>query len=209
MAVRHWRSGAGGVVFDWDLKSTLEGLYVAGTQGVRADHSQAAATGRYAGRNAAEYARAAKAPAVDQKQLEAEKARVYAPVQRKGEIGWKELKAGLTRVMQDYCGEYKNEGTLKLGLDWLKSISESEAISVYARNPHELARTVECLTHITLGEMLLHAALARIAGGPSGGSKTIRLEKGTVIAGDRPARWWLKPPYAFTYGENYSKHCGL
>jgi succinate dehydrogenase/fumarate reductase flavoprotein subunit len=209
MAVRQWQSGGGGLVFDWDLKSNLDGLYVAGMQGAGGDHSMAAATGRYAGRKAAAYARTVGMPVIEKKQLEAEKVRVYAPAQRNGGMGWKELKAGLCKVMQDYCGEYKSEGTLKMGLDWLKSISESEAASVYARNPHELARALECLTHITLGEMVFHAALARMAGDSPAGSKTIMLEKGKVRAGERPARWWLKPPYASTYGENYRKHCGI
>src|SRR5512139_1371714 len=96
---------------------------------------QATATGRYAGRKAAEYTATTGVPVVDTKQVEAEKARVYAPVQRKGEIGWKELKAGLGRAMEDYCGEYQKKGTLKMGLDLLKSIRESEAAVVYARNP--------------------------------------------------------------------------
>ena len=52
-----WRTaGGGGPVIDWDLKSTLDGLYVAGEQTFSAgDHSYAAATGRYAGRKAAAY----------------------------------------------------------------------------------------------------------------------------------------------------------
>ena len=78
-------------------------------------------------------------------------------------MGWKELKAGLCRVMQDYCGEYKSEKILKLGLEMFRSISESEAATVYARNPHELARSLEALNHITLGEAIMHASLARKA----------------------------------------------
>ena len=43
---------------DWNLKTTLDGLYAAGTQMFAPeDHSYAAATGRYAGRKAAAYAR--------------------------------------------------------------------------------------------------------------------------------------------------------
>jgi succinate dehydrogenase/fumarate reductase flavoprotein subunit len=37
----------------------------------------------------------------------------------------------------------------------------------------------------------------------------IRLDKGEVRVGERPLRWWLQPPYASTYEENYWKHCGL
>ena len=38
---------------------------------------------------------------------------------------------------------------------------------------------------------------------------TIRQKGGKVIEGERALRWWLKPPYAPTYEENYWKHCGL
>jgi succinate dehydrogenase/fumarate reductase flavoprotein subunit len=124
-------------------------------------------------------------------------------------MGWKELKAGLCKIMQDYCGEYKSERTLKMGLMWLNSIRESEAASVYARNPHELARAVECLTHITLGEMVFHSALARVTGDSFSGYRSIRLENGKVRHHERPSRWWLRTPYAPTYKENYRKHSSL
>ena len=52
-----WRESGGsgnGPVIDWDLKTTLDGLYAAGEQlHSPGDHSFAAATGRYAGRKAA------------------------------------------------------------------------------------------------------------------------------------------------------------
>ena len=78
-------------------------------------------------------------------------------------MGWKELRAGIARVLQNYCGKYKNEETLLTGLKWLQSIRESEASRVYARNPHELARALECMTHITVGEIIIHASLNRKA----------------------------------------------
>lgn len=226
VAVRQWRTGgSGGLLCDWDLKTTLEGLYAAGHQGLGGDHSASAVGGRYAGRKGTEYARTASLPDIDRKQVDAEKARVYAPVMREKGMGWKELKAGLCRVMQDYCGEYKSEGTLKLGLEMFRSISESEAAAVYARNPHELVRSLECLNHITLGEMVMYASLARKASStplnfrrldypemdPPEWNKfvTVRLDKGDVKAGERPLRWWLQPPFASTYEENYWKHCSL
>jgi succinate dehydrogenase/fumarate reductase flavoprotein subunit len=226
MGVRQWRSGGGGgLVCDWDLKTSLDGLYTAGLQGLGGDHSAAACTGRYAGRKAAEYAGTASMPVIEKKQVKEEKERTYAPVKRKDGMGWKELKAGLCRVMQDYCGEYKSEMTLKLGLELFRSISESEASSVYARNPHELARTLECLTHITVGEMVMHASLARKASNSHLDFKrldyprmdqpewekliTVRLDNGTVKAGELPLRYWLKSPFASTYEENYMKHRGL
>ena len=228
MGPRQWREGGGGggLFFDWDLKTSLEGLYVAGIATYAGgNHAGAASTGRYAARKAAAYVQTIKEAPVSREQIEKEKARVYAPVSRTEGIGWKELKAGLARIMQDYCGEYKNEETLNMGLRWLNSIRESEASKVYARNPHELMRAVECLTRITVGEIMMQASLARKASSKTLDFKrldypemdppewnklvTIRLEKGDVKVGERPVDYYLQPPNASTHEENYRKHCGL
>jgi succinate dehydrogenase/fumarate reductase flavoprotein subunit len=227
---RQWREGAfgggGGIVFDWDLKTNLEGLYVAGSQQFSGGtHAHAAATGRYAGRKAAGYAKNAKLGSIDKKQVAAEKTRVYAPVMRKDGIGWKELRAGLCRIMQDYCGEFKSEKTLQLGLEWIRSIRESEAPTAFARNPHELCRILECYTHMTVGEIIMQASLARKASSllldfkrldypevdPAEWHKivTIRMENGGIKVGELPLKYWLLPPYAPNCKENYRKHCEL
>jgi succinate dehydrogenase/fumarate reductase flavoprotein subunit len=221
-----WRAGrGGGVVVDWDLKTNLEGLYAAGHVAGGGGCAGASTTGRYAGRKAADYALNAGEPVIDKKQVDEEKARVYAPVKRKDGMGWKELQAGICRIMQDYCGEYKTEETLKMGLRWLDSIRESEAARAFSRNPHELTRTLECLSRLTVGEMNMHASLARKASSmaldfkrldypemdPPEWNKfvTIKLENGEVKVGELPFKYWLLPPNAPTYEENYERHCGL
>jgi succinate dehydrogenase/fumarate reductase flavoprotein subunit len=226
---RQWkeRTHGGGIMFDWDLKTSLDGLYVAGSQGYcAANHASSATMGRYAGRKAASYARSVKSVPVNRKQVDAEKARAYAPLKQSkdGGIGWKELRGGLARIMQDYAGEYVTEGTLKMGLDWLKSIRESEASSVYVRNPHELARTLECLTRITAGEIIMQASLARKASSRELNFRrldypqdlpawhklvTIRQDKGSTRTGEKPVDYFLAPPYASTYEKNYKEHCEL
>jgi|WetSurMetagenome_2_1015567.scaffolds.fasta_scaffold02268_4 succinate dehydrogenase/fumarate reductase flavoprotein subunit len=227
---RQWREGAfgggGGIVFDWDLKSTLDGLYVAGSQQYSGGtHAHAAATGRYAGRKAAGYAKQVQMGPMNRKQIEAEKARVYAPVMRNDGIGWKELRAGLCRVMQDYCGEFKSEPILKMGLDWIRSIRESEAPTAYARNPHELCRVLECHTHMTIAEIIMQSSLARKASSlfldfkrldypkmdPPEWHKivTIRQENEKVQVGELPLKYYLLPPYAPGFAENYSNHSEL
>ena len=229
-----WRTGAaggswsgGGVVVDWDLKTNLEGLYAAGNQ-VAANwggHPGAATTGRYAGRKAATYAKTAKAPAPDRRQIDEEKNRVYQPIGHNGDVSWKELHAGISRVMQIYCGEFKSEKMLERGLWWLNSIRESEAERVMVRNPHELVRYLECQTRLTISEMIIHACLARKASSrpldfkridypqvdPPEWNKfvTTRLENGEVKVGDLPANYWVLPPYAPTHRENYEQHCDL
>ena len=224
---RQWREvSGGGLLFDWDLKTSLDGLYVAGTSMYGGgNHAQAATTGRYAARKAAAYAQIVTEAQISRKQIEQEKERVYAPVRRTDGIGWKELRAGLTRIMQDYCGEYKNEKTLNMGLRWLSSIRESEASQVYARNPHELMRAVECLTRITVGEIMMQASLNRKASSkalcfnrldysemdPEEWTKliTIKLKDGDIKVGELPVNYYLIPPNSITFEENYRKHCGL
>ncbi len=224
---RHYRGmSGGGPVFGWDLKANLEGLYAAGsTLLCGANHSGSASTGRYAGRKAAKYATMAKDPVIDRKQVAAEKARVYAPVNRKDGMGWKELKMGLVRIMQDYCGEYKNKEVLETGLRWLASMRESEFASAWARNPHELGRTLEALAQITLNEVIIHATLAHTASSRHLDLKrldypemdppewykylTIRQENGKIKTGELSVEYWLKSPNAPTYEENYRKHCQL
>ena len=111
MGPPQWRNysiailSGGGLVVDWDLKTSLDGLFAAGAQiFASGDHAYAAATGRYAGRKAADYVSGMGEQEADRRQIDMEKARVYAPVQRKNGIHWKELNAGVCRVMQDYCG---------------------------------------------------------------------------------------------------------
>ncbi|MFC2070964.1 hypothetical protein ACFLTB_07350, partial [Chloroflexota bacterium] len=201
--------------------------YVAGNQvaGSWGGHPGAAATGRYAGRKAAAYTKTVDEMIPDRNQIDDEKARVYGAVGCDGDIGWKELHAGITRIMQIYCGEYKSEQMLKTGLWWLNSIKESEAARTYIRNPHELVRYLECLTRITISEMIIHASLARKASSRPLGFKridypemdppewnrfiTTRLESGRILYGELASDYWLRPPYAPTHLENYEAHCDI
>ena len=137
-------------------------------------------------------------------------------------MGWKELQAGICRVMQDYCGEYKGQDLLELGLWWLDSIRESEAQNTFVRNPHELARYLECLVRLTVSEIILHSCLARRASSehlnfyrldhpemdPPEWTKfvTVWLDDDGVKEGELPTRYWLEPPNAPTYRENYEAH---
>ena len=122
-----------------------------------------AATGRWAGRHAAKYAAGATEVAINRQQVEAEKARVYAPAKRKNGIEWKELNAGACKVMQDYCSAVKSETLLKLGLKWFEEIEVGEAASAFARNPHELVRVLEVFNIITNGKMIMEGCRARKA----------------------------------------------
>jgi len=224
----HLRSLAGGgFLIDWDLKTSLEGLYAAGTSPVfgAGCHGESHTMGRYAARKAADYAKDAAEPVVDRKQVDAEKERAYRHVkQNKNGIGWKELNAAIARVMQDYCGKYKNELTLTRGLSLLNELKENEGATAYAANPHELGRTLECFSVITVGEMVMQASRLRKCStayldfyrldypqmDPPEWEKHLpmRQEDGRVKCRELPLDFHLRPPYASGYEENYARHAG-
>ncbi len=203
-----WRTVAGGgPVIYWDLKSTLDGLYAAGEQVFsHGDHSFAAATGRYAGRKAVAYAKQVSAGRVSQEQVAREKARIYAPIHRSDGIDWKELHAGIARAMQYFCSEYKTESLLKMGLDALQEIEEVFVPRLYALDPHKLMRSIEDLSLLTHGQIILNASLARRASSqalnffridypeldPPEWDKyiTVKLENDKVKAGELPQAYW-------------------
>jgi succinate dehydrogenase/fumarate reductase flavoprotein subunit len=203
-----WRNaGGGGPVVDWDLKTSLDGLYVAGENMFAAgDHSYAAATGRYAGRKAAAYARQTGEGKLLKDQVALEKARIYAPIKRTAGIDWKELHAGIARAMQYFCTEYKTEALLKMGLDALKEIQEVHVPRLYAMDPHKLMRSAEDLSLLTHGEIIINASLARRASSlmlnhfridyptvdPPEWNKflTVKLENDKVKVGEFPMRYY-------------------
>ena len=146
--------------------------------------------------------------------------RVYAPVRRKNGMEWKELNAGVCKVMQDYCGAMKSETMLRLGVKWFEEIESGEAASAYARNPHELVRVLEVLNIITNGEMIMEGCRARKAGNADAGLHQVRLSRdepcrlaasgsrsGWTEAKSRPADCPLD--YHGDFREELQEHCGL
>ena len=204
----HWiNAGRGGPVHDWNLKTTLDGLYIAGESMFAAgDHSWAASTGRYAGRKAAAYAAGIDRAPVSRDQVALEKARIYAPVNRDNGIDWKELHAGIGRVLQYFGSEFKTEKMLNIGLDSLKEIEEVFVPRLYALDPHKLMRSIEDLSLLTHAQIIFHASLARKASSrvlnfyridypeidPVEWNKfvTVKLENNQVKAGSLPLNYW-------------------
>ncbi len=204
-----WREAGygGGIVVDWNLKSTLDGLYAAGGQMFSPeDHSYCAATGRYAGRKAVAYARQVGESRISREQIDREKARVYAPVKRNNGMDWKELHAGIARAMQYYVSEFKTESLLNMGLDALKKIEEESVPQLFALDPHKLMRGLEDTSLLTYAQIIIQAQLARKASSMMMGLQridypamdppewtkflTIKQENGKVKTGDLPLTFW-------------------
>lgn len=219
-----WREAGygGGLLVDWNLKTTLDGLYAAGTQMFSPeDHSFAAATGRYAGRKAAAYSRQAGDSKVSREQVDREKDRVYAPVRRSSGIEWKELHAGIARVMQYYDSEFKTGSLLNMGLNALNKIEKESVSMLFALDPHKLMRSLEDVSLLTYAKIIIQAQLARKASSMMLGLQridypamdppewhkflTIKQENGKVKNGELPIGFWgnMKEQYE-AHNEDYT-----
>jgi succinate dehydrogenase/fumarate reductase flavoprotein subunit len=154
----------GGFLNDWELKTNLEGLYVAGDSLYASNcYGHAAATGYYAGRHASKYSAKATLVEFDREQANAEKKRIYAPLQNNPDtaIGWKEFNMGISKTMQNYCGDIKCDDLLNIGLLRLQEYEKEVIPNTYAYNPHELVRLLEVFDILTVSQIILHSCLAR------------------------------------------------
>jgi len=115
--------------------------------------------------------------------------------------------------MQMFTAEYKTEKLLKMGLDALKEIEEVHIPRLYALDPHKLMRSIEDLSLLTHGRIILEASLARRASSrylnffridypeidPPAWNKfvTVKMENGQPKAGELPLNYWgdLKANY--------------
>jgi succinate dehydrogenase/fumarate reductase flavoprotein subunit len=209
----------GGFLNDWELKTNIEGLYVAGDSLYASNcYGHAAATGYYAGRHASKYASKTNFIQFDHKQADAEKKRVYSPLQNNPEtaIGCKELNMGIAKTMQNYCGDPKCDALLNIGLLHLQEYEKKFVPNTYAFNPHELVRLLEVFSILTVSQIILHSCIARktsskalnfnrIDSSHSEASEdkkliTVRQVNNTIVIGDKPLNFFgdLK--------ENYEKY---
>jgi len=213
----------GGIINDWKLKTNLEGLYAAGDQLFASDcNGHAAATGYYAGRHAADYAIQTSQSVLNNQQVEFERRRINSLTNKNEGLGWKEFNLAITRIMQNYCGEIKSRELLSIGLKLLENLETKEAPNLYARNPHELIRSLEVINILINAKLIINSCLVRKASSkhlhfirsdysemdPLEWHKfiTVKLENNEVKVGTLPIDYYgsLKENYEI-YNEDYIK----
>ncbi len=207
----------GGILNDWKLQTNIEGIFAAGDQLFASNcNGHAAATGHYAGRHAADYAANASHGTMLEQQIKAEKERVYSPLNREDGMNWRELNFAISKAMQIYCGDNKNEAFLKEGLDLLKDYEENVLPQISCENPHELMRALEVFDILEVSKLIINACLLRKSSSkplcfertdypemdPEADRRfiTIRQENGKVIEGSLPL------DYYGNLKENYEKY---
>lgn len=152
----------GGIMHDWDLKTNIDGIYAGGDQLFASDCCGfAASTGYYAGRKAAAYTNTVDFVSIDKEQIAKERARLYAPLEKEKGMSWKELNMAISKAMQIYCGEVKNEAFLSEGINLLNSYKEEVVPNISCENPHELMRAHEVFDILEVAEMIMNACLLR------------------------------------------------
>ncbi|MFC1554923.1 FAD-dependent oxidoreductase [candidate division KSB1 bacterium] len=156
----------GGMMNDWKLQTNIEGLFAAGDILFASNcHGHAAATGHYAGRHAADFAKDEIIRDYDKNIVKTKSEKIFSLLEKKNSetVSWRDLNVKITQIMQEHCGEIKIGELLKTGLKKLEELKRNEVSRLYASNPHELTRNLEVLNILTNAELVTQSCLARKA----------------------------------------------
>jgi succinate dehydrogenase/fumarate reductase flavoprotein subunit len=116
--------------------------------------------GRIAGTHAVEYIKDLEHTQPDPEFLEAEKARIYAPLNQPNGIPHTQVEYKLRRLVNDYLQPPKSGHKMEIGLRHFVRYHETLA-QMGARDPHELMRCIEVHFIRDCAEMAAKASLYR------------------------------------------------
>ncbi|WP_439821674.1 fumarate reductase/succinate dehydrogenase flavoprotein subunit [Pseudomonas sp. HLG18] len=153
---------ASGVWVNERAETSVKGLYSAGDMAaVPHNYMLGAFTyGWFAGNNAAEFVAGREFSALDTEQIEKEKARVYAPLDREHGLPPAQVEYKLRRFVNDYLQPPKVTKKMEIGLQRFSDI-ERDLNEMKANNAHELMRAMETSVIRDCAEMAARASLFR------------------------------------------------
>ncbi|MFC5694804.1 fumarate reductase/succinate dehydrogenase flavoprotein subunit [Pseudomonas sp. GCM10022186] len=153
---------ASGVWVNEKAETSVKGLYAAGDMAaVPHNYMLGAFTyGWFAGINAADYIAGRDFAEIDQAQVERERARVFAPLQREHGLPPAQVEYKLRRMVNDYLQPPKVTRKMEIGLARFAEI-ERDLAQIKANNPHELMRAMEVAVIRDCAEMAARASLFR------------------------------------------------
>ncbi|WP_069706310.1 fumarate reductase/succinate dehydrogenase flavoprotein subunit [Burkholderia seminalis] len=153
---------ASGVYVNARAETTVPGLYAAGDMAaVPHNYMLGAFTyGWFAGQNAADDVAGRNLAPVDDEQVEAERARVMAPLLREHGLAPAQVEYKLRRMVNDYLQPPKVTRKMEIGLQRLDDITE-DIEQIKADHPHELMRAAEVRAIRDCAEMAARASLFR------------------------------------------------
>ncbi|MET1077156.1 MAG: fumarate reductase/succinate dehydrogenase flavoprotein subunit [Pseudomonas sp.] len=153
---------ASGVWVNEKAETSVKGLYAAGDMAaVPHNYMLGAFTyGAFAGQNAALYVSERDFSPLDGAQIEAEQARVYAPLERTQGLPPAQVEYKLRRYVNDYLQPPKVTKKMEIGLARFDGIRH-DLDQLKAHNPHELMRALEVSVIRDCAEMAARASLFR------------------------------------------------
>lgn len=153
---------ASGVWVNERAETSVKGLYSAGDMAaVPHNYMLGAFTyGWFAGHNAADFVAGREFSALDAAQIEKEKARVYAPLDREHGLPPAQVEYKLRRFVNDYLQPPKVTKKMQIGLQRFSDI-ERDLEQMKANNAHELMRAMETSVIRDCAEMAARASLFR------------------------------------------------
>ncbi|WP_242207268.1 MULTISPECIES: fumarate reductase/succinate dehydrogenase flavoprotein subunit [unclassified Pseudomonas] len=153
---------ASGVWVNERAETSVKGLYSAGDMAaVPHNYMLGAFTyGWFAGHNAADFVAGREFTALDAEQIEKEKARVYAPLDREHGLPPAQVEYKLRRFVNDYLQPPKVTKKMQIGLQRFSDI-ERDLEQMKANNAHELMRAMETSVIRDCAEMAARASLFR------------------------------------------------
>ncbi|MDL5591880.1 fumarate reductase/succinate dehydrogenase flavoprotein subunit [Bacillus subtilis] len=153
---------ASGVWVNERAETSVKGLYSAGDMAaVPHNYMLGAFTyGWFAGHNAAEFVAGREFSALDAEQIDKEKARVYAPLDREHGLPPAQVEYKLRRFVNDYLQPPKVTKKMEIGLQRFSDI-ERDLNEMKANNAHELMRAMETSVIRDCAEMAARASLFR------------------------------------------------
>lgn len=153
---------ASGVWVNEKAETSVKGLYSAGDMAaVPHNYMLGAFTyGWFAGVNAAQYVNAIEDSELNQSEIEAEKARIFAPLDCSEGLPPEQVEYKLRRFVNDYLQPPKTRQKMEIGLKRFEEIKQ-DIKRISARNPHELMRATEVSFIRDCAEMAARASLFR------------------------------------------------
>lgn len=153
---------ASGVWVNEKGETTVPGLYAAGDM-ASVPHNYmigAFVYGRICGENGMEYSATVEHMEPNSEWLEAEKARIYAPLDQPSGVPHTQVEYKLRRLVNDYLQPPKSQHRMELGLNQFVRYQETLSL-MGARDPHELMRCMEVHFIRDCAEMAARASLYR------------------------------------------------
>jgi succinate dehydrogenase/fumarate reductase flavoprotein subunit len=153
---------ASGVWVNEKAETSVKGLYAAGDMAaVPHNYMLGAFTyGWFAGVNAVGYIAGRDFAEIDAEQVERERARVFAPLEREHGLPPAQVEYKLRRMVNDYLQPPKVTKKMEIGLTRFAEI-ERDLAQMKASNPHELMRAMEVAVIRDCAEMAARASLFR------------------------------------------------